>query len=154
MFPLPLTLSVAPSRQLQLGVAMLHLLAGVALWLAALPPAMQIGGSLLLLASLAAQSRPAPPTILRGKADGTLEIRQGDAWQTAESLRVPLRTPFLTLLRYRLAGDRRDRRLLVLPDSLPAEDARRLRVWLGWLARTAERPAEAERCDGPDRLRA
>ncbi len=125
-------------------MALLHLLAGAALWLAALPIPVQVAGTLLLLLSLAAQSRPAIATTLRGKADGLLEIRQDESWRTAEMLRVALRTPALTLLRYRLAGDRRDRRLLVLPDSLPAEDARRFRVWLGWLAKDAGRAPETD----------
>jgi len=135
MFPLPLALTIVPSRQLRAGMAVLHLLACAALWLAALPVPVQAAGSLLLLFSLATQSRSAIATTLRGKADGILEIRQDETWRTVETLRVPLRTPALTLLRYRLAGDHRDRRLLVLPDSLPAEDARRFRVWLGWLAK-------------------
>jgi len=125
-------------------MAVLHLLAGAALWLAVLPVPVQVAGSLLLPLSLAAQSRSAIATTLRGKADGLLEIRQGETWRAVEMLRVALRTPALTLLRYRLAGERRDRRLLVLPDSLPDEDARRLRVWLGWLAKDAGRVSDAD----------
>ncbi|KAF0099175.1 MAG: hypothetical protein FD187_2896 [bacterium] len=144
MFPLPLTLTVAPSRQLRVGMAVLHLLAGAALWLAALPVPVQVAGTLLLLLSLAARPGQAAATTLRGKADGVLEILQDDTWRAVATLRAPLRTPALTLLRYRLAGDRRDRRLLVLPDSLPAEDARRFRVWLGWLAKDAGRASDAD----------
>lgn len=126
-------------------MVVLHLLAGTALWLAALPVPVQVAGTLLLLLSLAVESRPVSPTTLRGKADGSLEILQGEAWRSVETLRVALRTPVLTLLRYRLAGDRRDRRLLVLADSLPAGDARRFRVWLGWLAKEAPQATEADR---------
>jgi hypothetical protein len=81
MFPLPLGVTVKPSRRLRLGIAAFHLLAAAALWLAALPVTAQLAGSALLVLGLILGTRPTPETTLRGKADGTLEIRQNDTWQ-------------------------------------------------------------------------
>lgn len=41
--------------------------------------------------------------------------------------------PWLTVVRWRAPTHRRDRALLLLPDMLPREDFRRLRVLLRWL---------------------
>jgi hypothetical protein len=133
VFPLPLTLIVAPSRRMRADIAVLHLLAGAALWLAALPIQVQVAGSLVLALHLALRPCQSVATTLRGKADGSLEIRQGEAWQAVETLRVFLCTPVLTLLCYRLAGESFSRTLPILDDSLPEADFRRLCVWLKWL---------------------
>jgi toxin CptA len=41
-------------------------------------------------------------------------------------------TPYLTVLNLRGHGERGARHVTLLPDSLHAEDFRKLRVWLRW----------------------
>ena len=60
MFPLPLGVTVKPSRRLRLGIAAFHLLAAAALWLAALPITAQLAGSALLVLGLILGTRPTP----------------------------------------------------------------------------------------------
>ncbi len=133
MFPLPLRVTLNPSRQLRLWLAGLHMVAGFALWLADLPMTWQGAGTVLLAASLAYYRRPGTPVTLRGKSDGSLEIQREGDWEQIELLPDSLVLPALTVLRYRVAGQRWVRTLLVLADSLPWEDFRRLRVWVCWL---------------------
>ncbi|HNQ04740.1 MAG TPA: hypothetical protein PKH69_09015 [Thiobacillaceae bacterium] len=132
MFPLPLVITVGPSTRLRLLLTGLHLLAAMALWLAALPLALQTSGSLLLALGLARHLRGAHGVTLRGNEKGQLEIRAGQTWHALHDTRVHLLSPGLTLLRFENPGNARARNLLVLPDSMPAEDYRRLRVWLQW----------------------
>jgi hypothetical protein len=135
VFPLPLSVTVKPSRKLRLGIGALHLLAMVAVWLAALPLPAQIAGSLLLSLSLFLGARPAPETTLRGKADGTLEIRHQDTWQEIGPVSPGLVLPIITILPLRGPVFPRPRHLVILDDSLPPEDFRRLRVWIQWLGK-------------------
>jgi len=138
VFPLPLGVTVKPSRRLRLGIAALHLLAAAALWLAALPITAQLAGSALLVLGLILGTRPTPETTLRGKADGTLEIRQDDTWQEITPVSPSLVLPFITILPLRRHD--RPRHLVILGDSLPPEDFRRLRVWLVWLGKRPKAP--------------
>jgi hypothetical protein len=138
VFPLPLGVTVKPSRRLRLGIGALHLLATGALWLAVLPLTAQLAGTLLLLLSLVLATRPAPETTLRGKADGTLEIRHHDSWQAIGPVSPSLVLPFITILPLR--SQDRPRYLVILEDSLPPEDFRRLRVWIQWLGKRPKRP--------------
>ncbi len=135
MFPLPLAVTIRPSRWLRLTVAALHLAAGLALWLAALPIPVRIAGTLLLAASLLMYVRPGAEANLRGKADGKLEIRRNNTWTEIERLSCRLVLPFIAILQIRTTGNARPRHLVVLEDSLPPEDFRRLRVWLEWLGK-------------------
>lgn len=130
MFPLPLRVTLHPSRQLRRWLAALHLAAGGALWLADLPVVWQGAGTTLLFASLLYYRRPEAPVTLRGKEDGSLEIRRDGDWEQIELLADSLVLPVLTVLRYQFPGKCRARTLVVLADSLPGEDFRRLRVWL------------------------
>lgn len=141
MFPLPLVVTIRPSRRLRLTVAALHLAAGLALWLADLPIPARIVGTLLLAVSLLMYARPGLETMLRGTADGKLEIRQNDAWHEIERVSYKLALPLITILRIQPAEASRPRNLVVLEDSLPPEDFRRLRVWMEWLGK---KPKEQE----------
>lgn len=149
MFPLPLVLTVRPSRRLRRVVTALHLLAGVALWLAAPPFPAQIAGSLLLAASLIAQTRAGPETTLRCLADGKLEIRANHAWLGNVRVSSKLALPYLTILQIEAGADFPRRYLPILPDSLPPEDFRRLRGWMKWLAKTAREGAVSETSRAP-----
>mgnify|MGYP001317708554 CR=1 FL=1 len=133
MFPLPLVLTVHPSRRLRWTVTALHLAAAGAVWLAALPVSAQLAGTALIGASLAMHRRTRRQTTLRADAKGKLEIRENGAWQAVAGFQVPLRFPQLTLLRYTRGEQRRTEHLAILPDGLSEQDFRRLRVWLRWL---------------------
>lgn len=133
MFPLPLRVTLNPSRQLRLWLAGLHLVAGIALWLAELPFLWQLTGTALLAVSLTHYRRPGAPVTLRGKPDGILEIQREGDWEPIELLPDSLVLPALTVLRYRVPIERRVRTVVILADSLPGEDFRRLRVWVRWL---------------------
>jgi hypothetical protein len=143
VFPLPLVITVAPSRRLRIGLALLHLVALAALWLADLPTAWQTAGSVLLALSLAAHGRSHEALALRGTRNGRLEIRRDDHWLPATQFSAKLLLPFLVLLHIGLPVPSSPRYLIVLPDSLPREDFRRLRVWIRWLGRQRETAGDA-----------
>jgi hypothetical protein len=86
-------------------------------------------------------ARPGTEATLRGKADGKLEIRRNDAWNEIDRVSYRLVLPLITILQIQMAGDSRPRHLVVLEDSLPPEDFRRLRVWMEWLGK---KPKERE----------
>lgn len=144
LFPLPLVVTLRPSRRLRLAVAALHLAAALALWLADLPVPAQIAGTLLLAASLGVHARPGSEATLRGKADGKLEIRQNNAWVEIEQVSYGLVLPLITLLGIKTAGTTRPRYFVMLADSLPPEDYRRFRVWLEWLGKKPKQPQSSQ----------
>jgi toxin CptA len=135
VFPLPLVVTVKPSRILRWVLAALHLAAGAALGLADLPGSWRIAGLALLAASLLFHWRGGREITLRGKRDGALEILENGVWRPATLIAADPVLAGLGFLRYRLPGHRRSRSLIVLPDGLPEEDFRRLRVWLKWLGK-------------------
>jgi toxin CptA len=53
-------------------------------------------------------------------------------WSECEVLGNTYVTPYLTVLNLRQSGRRANRRIVILPDSIDAEDFRKLRVWLRW----------------------
>jgi hypothetical protein len=124
---------LAPSRRLLYALCALHLAALAGLAATALPPAVMLALALLLLASLARQWR-AHAVLARG--GGTrLEFRGESWWLHGDGAPQPVRLradsavlPFLIVLRVQQA--RRVRSLLVLGDSLPRGELRRLRVLL------------------------
>lgn len=134
MFPQPLTVTVLPSRRLRLGMGALHGLALGAVWLAQWGVAWQAGASLLLALSAAPWARrPPAPLTLRCSREGQVSISTPDGWAAREILGTPVSLPWMALLRLRAPGQKGVHPLLVLPDSLAAEDFRRLRVWLRWI---------------------
>lgn len=130
MFPLPLVVTIGSSRQLRILLAVVHAASALAIFLAALPALWQWIGAGLLIISLAYYSRPAQTVRLRGNRDGKLEIWHATHWQAAVLARSSTVLPNCTVLQ--LSVDHRKRYLIILPDSLPTEDFRRLRVWLRW----------------------
>lgn len=132
LFPFPLVVTVGASRQLRLFLAAFHIACAAAIWLAALDPLLQWAGLILLCCSLAFYSRPAPDVRLRGDREGKLEIWQGEKWGEARLAESSVVLPGCTVMRLGFENRRRQHSLVVLPDSLPAEDYRRLRVWLRW----------------------
>jgi toxin CptA len=140
MFPLPLVVTIGTSRQLRLFLASLHVCCAVAIFLAALPPIFQLAGMVLLIFSLIHYWRPAQAVRLRGDRDGNLEIWHDTQWRAARLVGSSVVLPSCTVLR--MAGEHRwlNRNLVVLPDSLPADEFRRLRVWLRWRGSNPSRP--------------
>ena len=134
MFPLPLTVTVFPSRRLLWGLLALHGLALGATWLAQLPLSIKIALSLLLTASLLwhGHQRGAPIRLRCGK-DGQLSRHADDEWHPVSLAAPPVLLPSLTILRLSNQDQKGKYPLLILPDSLSKEDFRRLRVWLRWM---------------------
>lgn len=109
-----------------------HALALLALWLAALTPAWQIAATVALTASAIHYSRRLQNGITALEADaGGYRLLNRGAWLDAQ-MRHALVTATLTVVEFRLANGRR-LPLVLLPDSLSADDYRRLRVWLRWV---------------------
>lgn len=76
---------------------------------------------------------PASLVALRLHADRRCEFRtRGGDWQEAELLGSSFVAPYLTVLNLRPLDRRLVRHLVILPDALPSDDFRRLRVWLKW----------------------
>ena len=124
---------LAPSRRLLYALCVLHLAALAGLVATALPSALMLALATLLLASLARHWRAHGALERRG---GTrLEFRGEAWWLHGDGAPQPVRLradsavlPFLVVLRVQQA--RRVRSLIVLGDSLPRGELRRLRVLL------------------------
>jgi hypothetical protein len=151
MFPLPLVVEVGDSRQRKWYLTGLHSAAAVGVFLAGLPLPAQAASASALALSLAYYWRPTAPIRLRCHRDGTLEIWHEANWHAARLDDASVIWPGFISLRHGPAR-RRGRGLLVLPDSMPATDLRRLRVWLRW--RGAREAAKHSRdVDAPDQYR-
>lgn len=106
----------------------LWMLAWVGLWAAHLPRPLQWLGSLWLLWDVTREVRVQPTDVLRLGTAGHLWLREGEDWKPARLDTASRVTPLMVWLSLEVEGRRR--RIVVLPDSMPAEDFRRLRVWL------------------------
>jgi len=133
MFPLPLIVQVGDSPALRALLIGLHLLAVTAVWLAKLPwesqIELQVGVSILLLASLWRYAKPRASLRLRCHQDGKLEQQTKDGWETLQMDGVAVLLPGLILHRHKVAAKMRPKALLITADGLAAEDWRRLNVW-------------------------
>jgi toxin CptA len=126
-----------PSRRLGLLLAGMAALALVAIGLAALPLAVQLGLGALVIGLVVWGGKRARPgaTRLRIAADGRLQcLDEAMEWRDAEVLGDSFVSTGLIVLRYRTAGQVRS--LALLSDSAGADDLRRLRVALRWARRT------------------
>lgn len=132
-----LTFVFNPSRWLKWGVLVLHLLAGIAIYLADLNMITRIMAWLVVLTSLYTRQRMNPQQTIRLNADGTASMRLNGEWQAARVLPDSLASPWLTIMRIRPTGTRTTHSMVILPDSLEADEFRKLRVWLKWRATTA-----------------
>ena len=100
--------------------------------------------SVVLIFSLWRSGPAADPVILRCCPDGGLEVRDGPEWGKVQVHPQSTVLPWLVVLRYRPQAGQRWRAWVILADSLPAEDFRRLRVWLKWLCAKSMQPAQVE----------
>lgn len=100
------------------------------------PIALRLALAVVLLASLRYQLKAhdgatAMNSLRLGQGGGLECGFENGRWVPAKVLARTTVLPWLVVLRLELAGQGR-RSAVVLPDSLPAQDFRRLRVWLRW----------------------
>jgi len=70
---------------------------------------------------------------LRISASETLQFAMRDGqWHEGKVLGSTTVTSFLTVINLRVVTHSRIRSIVILPDSMDADDYRRLRVWLRW----------------------
>ena len=147
-----------PSRTLPAAILLAHLLAASGLFLAGVPywPALAgcaaIGASAAWRIFLAIRRRDLS-AVLELSADGSCAITgmPGLSGGTLRADSVALR--WLVILRLDGARSRGARSLVLLPDSMGAEDWRRLRVFLRWGVRFAAEgstPSAGPPRAGPD----
>ncbi len=132
MRPPPLRLRASPA--LQTWLAGLHLLALVAIWLAALPLGVAVLLSIGVLASLLHglwRERRRNGWVLEPQRDGRWRLRGpgGDPEETAILLEAQVYR-YLVILRFGVEGRRRPRVITITADAVPADVHRRLRAWL------------------------
>lgn len=130
---LPLRVPLFPSRRLAVLLVAMHGLAGVAAWLALPLLWMRLAAAVVFAASLAyALLQPGRPPIagLEIAQNGAFELQCGGAWEPVQLIDAFV-TPQLAVLRFKLASGK-PAALTLLPDSLGADDFRRLRVILRW----------------------
>ncbi len=148
-----LRISVGPSHLLAAIMVVAHA-AAIALVLSVDLPLWMILGATALLC-VQATIVVWRQALLRGQGAATaieitsdhklnLETRAG-GWREYDVLGSTYVTPCLTILNLREPGNRRTRRIALLPDSLHAEDFRKLRVWLRWKEDNAESEGAAKR---------
>ena len=134
------TITIGPSRQLALLLTLAHMRAAasalsvdISIWLKA-ALVLAVAGSLLHALNGSALRRS-------GRAIVALEIGEGAAasfktrcgdWHKAVLLDSSFVAPYLTVLNLRTGLSRLAHHVVIMPDSVSAEDFRRLRVWLRW----------------------
>jgi hypothetical protein len=120
------------------GVGVGALLAATAATLAlvlALPVSALLRASLLLyvFASSARACRAIlAPRGLRLRRSGEIQVREGDRWTEGTVRDGSFVMPWLTIVRWRPEGARRDRALLLLPGMAPPDELRKIRIFLRW----------------------
>ncbi len=133
--PEQLRIELRPSRLLLGAILVIH---GVALycpWLSSLGTGYILALNLFVLASAALQLRRSSPghpnAVTRIEyAAGRWRLQGPRGARQARLEGSAFVTPFLTVLRLRVAGERRSRALLLLPDSATPQERRRLRMLL------------------------
>jgi len=128
---LPLIAVVGNSRRRLAILIAAHLAAAGAIFIAAISPMAQAAGLIALSLSMAYHSRPSPPVRLRGNQDGTLDVWRQDHWEVAQVAGDSVIWPKYLIVRIGFRNQR-PRNLLIASDSMPAQDFRRLLIWLRW----------------------
>jgi len=131
-----MTIGVRRSFLLCLGIALMHALAAVLLFLPGWPPLLPLAAIPLLLCSGWVAWRCGTPAVgaVRLLQNGHLECRRigEEEFQASELLPGATVHPLLTVFHLRCNGKRRA--VVILPDSAAGEERRRLRAWLRWRA--------------------
>ncbi len=137
MYTLMRDLELKPSRRLGLWLAGLLTLTLAAIALADLPVWLRLALAAMVLGlGVRARRRAAALPALRIGADGGLQgLDDAGEWQALAVQDESFVSPALVVVRYRV-GTGRMQALTLLPDSLPPDDWRRLRVSLRWIPRT------------------
>lgn len=134
MFELPLIVDIGDSNKRRIFLAATHLLAVMAVFLADLPAIFRGAGLALLVPSVVYYWRASPRIRLRCGQDGALEIWRNNRWNNVRLATSSVVLPGCTVLRIAGLDRRRLRNFVILSDSMPSGDWRKLRVWLRWLA--------------------
>jgi len=129
---IPLELAIRPSR-VYAGVLLIACsLAVTGIWLAAIPAWGQVLMTLGLIPAILLYWRKGLSSIqgLRITQSGQIEILQLD-WQSATIKGQPVVLPWLVSLKVAPGGGKA-RRLMIWPDAVDKDSARKLRVWMNW----------------------
>lgn len=131
-------------RQSRLLLALVigaHGLALLALWLTALSTAWKTAPAFVLIASAIHYFRRLQDGITALEADGSgYRLLDRGTWLDVQ-MRHALVTATLTVIEFKQANGR-PLSLVLLPDSIAADDYRRLRIWLRWV-----KPDKADKSD-------
>jgi len=131
--------NLRPSWTLAAILAAAHGAAIAAVVVVEMPPWLTFVAIAALFANLVLELRHAllrMPDAIVGieiSSDDVLSVqtRRGE-WLESEVLGSSYVVSFLAILNLRETASRKSRRVVVLPDSMAAEDFRQLRVWLRW----------------------
>lgn len=140
-FPLPLVVDIGSSWRLRVYLVAAHIAGVGAVFLAALPLLAQWSVLFLTLISLGMHLRARPRLRLRCDQAGAVAVWREEKWQAASIAGNSVVWPIAVVLRlaYAKTGTNADQArynsVIVLPDSMPETDFRRLRVWLRWRAK-------------------
>jgi toxin CptA len=135
-----LKISLQPSRLLatlliaaHIGAIALALVVDIPLWLKVVAATALMIQCVLLACRQALLLGEDSALALEVTSDHQLNLQTRAAgWSEFEVLGTTYVTPYLTVLNLRRRDERRTRHLTLLPDSLRADDFRKLRVWLRW----------------------
>ncbi len=130
----PVTLSIKPSRRLRAALAFVHLAAAIGLFsLVTAGIAAVLAAGLLLSLWHCVKVASHPLVLTLGDGGGLEWHHPGGTVTKAEALADSTNFGWLVVLRFRVVGETRRRTAIVLADSLPAEDRRRLQIWMRWI---------------------
>ena len=140
-----LRIRLTPSRLLAAVLVLAHAAAIAAVLMVELPQWLKVVAIALLIAQCAVVVRRQAfltganaATAIEITSDHRLNVETRSAgWCEHEVLGSTYVTPYLTVLNLRRSSTRVARHVLLLPDSLNADDFRKLRVWLRWKEDTA-----------------
>lgn len=133
-------ISFSPSRRLALLLCLAHTAAAGVCLAADLATGLKIALVLLIVASCGwsllgpALLRAAGAIVAVQFADGgalSFQTRRGE-WHEGALRESSFVAPYLTVLNLKTKGNPFVRHIVILPDSIAADDFRRLRVWLRW----------------------
>lgn len=133
-------ITLRPSRILTAILVLAHgaaiamvALAGMPLWLELIAIAALVASLVFDVRQTALLRAPDALITLEIASDDRLSIqtRRGE-WIECEVLGSTYVTSFLTILNLKVIDSGKNTRAVLLPDSLDAEDFRKLRVWLRW----------------------
>ena len=135
-----LKIRLLPSRLLAAILVLAHAAAIAVVLIVELPQWIMVVAIALLIAQCAVVVRRQAfltganaATAIEITSDHRLNVEtRSEGWCEYAVLGSSYVTPYLTVLNLRKSGTRVARHVLLLPDSLNADDFRKLRVWLRW----------------------